>query len=172
MLIKITNFKDINKRKLMDAYKESNFENTDYFFPDEKDKEKAVIKVEEGFLDFLKNNFFKKEEATYYVLEENDIWVSALRVCKVKDLYYLEALETHPDYRKQGYGYKLLSSVIEDLKKNGSFRLCDCINKKNIPSIRTHEKCGFKIVAQEGHDYLNEDIGENNYSLEYKFIND
>ena len=169
MLIKISNYNDVNKRKLMDVYKESNFENTDYFFPDEKDKAKAVTKVEEGFLDFLKNDFFKKEEATYYVLEENDIWISALRICKVDDLYYLEALETHPDYRNMGYGYKLLNAAIEELKKNGPFRLCDCISKKNIASIKTHVKCGFKIVSEEGHDYLNDDTSENDYSLEYCF---
>ena len=32
MLITISEFKDIDMRKLMDIYSESNYENTDYFF--------------------------------------------------------------------------------------------------------------------------------------------
>ena len=59
----------MDTRKLMDVYSESNYENADYFFPDEADKEAAVQIVEAGFLDFLKNNFFKKAEAAYWVLE-------------------------------------------------------------------------------------------------------
>ena len=39
MLITITDFKDLDMRKLMDIYSESNYENTDFFYPDEPDKE-------------------------------------------------------------------------------------------------------------------------------------
>ena len=56
MLIEIKDFSNIDSRKLMDIYSESNFENVDYFFPDEVNKIEGVKKVEEGFLNFLKNN--------------------------------------------------------------------------------------------------------------------
>ena len=39
MLLTITEYKDLDKRKLMDIYSESNYENTDFFYPDEADKE-------------------------------------------------------------------------------------------------------------------------------------
>ena len=42
------------------VYAESNLENTDFFCPEEPDKEAAVRMVESGFLDFLKNEFFKE----------------------------------------------------------------------------------------------------------------
>ena len=45
MLIRITEYGDLDERKLMDIYSESNYENTDYFFPEEPDKEKAVRQV-------------------------------------------------------------------------------------------------------------------------------
>ena len=156
----------------MDVYYESNFENTDYFFPDEIDKEKAVKQVEEGFLDFLKNDFFLKDEATYWVLEENNIWVSALRICKTEEeIYYLEALETKHDQRRKGYGTKLLSSVIEEFKKSGPFKLCDCVSKKNVASLQVHKKSGFKIVSENGYDYLQKEVNEYDYGLEYKYTN-
>ena len=169
-LDRIEKYIDIDDRKLMDIYAESNFENVDYFYPDEVDKSIGVKKVEAGFLDFLKNNFFKQEEATYWVLEENGVWVSAARTCFIKpDIIYLEALETMPSERNKGYGSKLLFELIEALKKEGHFRLCDCVSKKNIPSLKTHEKCGFKIVADVGNDYLNNDVDDYCFSLEYKY---
>lgn len=59
--------------------------------------------VEAGFLDFLKNDFFEQDGAAYWILEENGVWVSALRLSRIQtDLYYLEALETRPDQRGQG----------------------------------------------------------------------
>ena len=154
-LLRITDYDDIDERMLMDIYAEGNLENTDYFFPDEKDKDVAVKKVEEGFLDFLKNKFYKMEEATYWILEEEGLWVSAARTCMAQPgIFYLEALETKPDERERGYGSLLLAGIIETLKQGGSFKLCDCVSKKNIASLKTHEKCGFQIVSEEGYDYL------------------
>ena len=170
MLLKITDFHDLDERKLMDIYAESNLENTEYFFPDEADKTIAVKKVEKGFMEFLKNDFFGKTGASYWILEENDVWVSALRINRIKaDLYYLEALETKPDQRGKGYASILLSGVAETLKNDGPFRLCDCVSKKNAISLRTHEKCGFHIVSEAGYDYLQKRAVEHDYGLEYKY---
>ncbi|MCR5308572.1 MAG: GNAT family N-acetyltransferase [Bacilli bacterium] len=171
MLIKISKFEDIDSKKLMDIYSESNFENTDYFFPDEKDKSKAVKQVEDGFLNFLKIEFFKKDDAIYWVLEENGDWKCALRTCKVEEnIYYLEALETAPCQRKRGYGSKLLSLVVEEFKKMGSFKLCDCVSKNNRASLAVHQKCGFQIVGDNGYDYLRKETNEYDYALEYRCI--
>lgn len=81
----------------------------------------------------------------------------------------MEALETRPDYRRKGYGAQLLSSAAASMKKNGSFRLCSCVSKKNIASLRTHEKCGFRIVSEEGYDYLHGEADEHDFSLEYRY---
>ena len=170
MLLRIDRYEELDERKLMDVYAESNFENTDYFFPDETNKDVAVRKVEEGFCTFLKEEFFSREGNAYWVLEENGIWVSAMRLNLINDgLYYLEALETKPDRRKLGYGTKLLEGVIEELGKAGPFRICDCVSKKNIPSIGVHEKCGFRIVSDKGYDYLQEEADEHDYGFEYSY---
>ncbi len=168
MLLRIMKYCDLDERKLMDVYSESNYENTNYFFPDEAEKNAAVRKVEAGFLDFLKNDFFNLTDAAYWILEIDGIWVSALRTCRVqKGLYYLEALETRPDHRRKGYGAILLSSVADSLKKDGPFRLCSCVSKRNIASLKTHEKCGFLIVSEKGYDYLNEEADDHDFGLEY-----
>ena len=168
MLKRITEYQKVDTRKLMDVYSESNYENTEYFFPDETDKEAAVKRVEAGFLDFLENDFFHKAEAVYWVLEIDGVYVSALRTCRIqKGLYYLEALETRPDSRKKGYGTKLLSGVTDSLKENGPFRLCCCVSKKNSASLKTHEKCGFRVVSDKGYDYMNEEADNHDFGLEY-----
>ena len=170
MLLKIMKYSDLDERKLMDIYAESNLENTDYFFPGETDKETAVKKVEAGFLDFLKKDFFALTGAAYWILEIDGSWVSALRTYRIKDdLYYLEALETRPDQRRIGNGSILLSGVIEALGKNGPFQLCDCVSKKNVASLKTHEKCGFQIVSEEGYDYLHEETDNLDFGLEYRY---
>jgi ribosomal protein S18 acetylase RimI-like enzyme len=170
MLLRIEKFCDLNERKLMDIYSESNFENTDYFFPDEENKELAVQKVEAGFLDFLKNEFFLQNKAAYWIFEENGVWYSALRTCKVLNgPYYLEALETRPDFRGEGYASLLLSSVLDALKENGPFRICDCVSKKNTASLKVHEKCGFQIVSEKGYDYLQNEEDDHDFGLEYRY---
>ena len=169
MLLRIKKYSEINERKLMDIYAEGNLENVEYFYPEETDKNIGVKKVE-GFLEFLKNKFFNKEDATYWILVENEVWISAARTCFIKpEIIYLEALETIPNERNKGYASKLLNELIGALKKEGKFRLCDCVSKKNIPSLKTHEKCGFKIVSEVGNDYLNNEIDEHCFSLEYKY---
>lgn len=170
MLLRIDKYRDLNKRKLMDIYTESNFENTDYFFPDETNKEIAVQKVEEGFLNFLKNEFFLQNEAAYWIWEENGVWYSALRTCKVLNgPYYLEALETRPDFRGMGHASLLLSNVLDVLRKEGPFRICDCVSKKNTVSLKVHEKCGFQIVSENGYDYLQKQEDHHDFGLEYRY---
>jgi ribosomal protein S18 acetylase RimI-like enzyme len=170
MLLRIMEYRDLDEIKLMDVYAESNFKNAEYFYPDETDKHIAVQKVEARFLDFMKNDFFKRTEASYWILKKDGIWVSAFRTCKVQaGLYYLEALETRPDQRKKGYASILISNVVETLKKEGFFRLCDCVSKKNIASLRTHEKCGFQIISEEGFDYIHGEADDRHYGLEYRY---
>lgn len=173
MLRKITSPSGIDEGKLMAVYAESNMENTAYFYPKETDKAAAVAKVEAGFLDFLKNEFFQYTKAACWVWEENGVWLSALRTCEIEDgLYYLEALETRPDCRKMGYGSALLAAVVEALKAAGSFRLCDCVSKGNAASLKTHEKCGFQIVSECGYDYLHQEADERDYGLEYRYLSE
>lgn len=170
MLIKITANTDIAPKNLMAVYEESNTENTDYFYPDITDKKLALQKVEADFLNYIETEFLSCTGNTYWVFEENGIWMSALRLYEVKEgLYYIEALETRPDYRRRGYAFRLLCGVIDELKKQGAFRLCDCVSKKNTASLKIHEKCGFAIVSDIGYDYLSGENDVRNFGMEYTY---
>ncbi len=169
MLLRFDRYADLDGRRLMDLYAEGNRENAEEFFPDD-DMQTGIGKVEEEFLDFLKNDFMPKPENTYWVHEENGVYLSALRLTELDGrLFYLEALETHPDFRRKGYARKLLTEVIDALKAGGPFRICDCVGKRNTPSVGTHKKAGFRIVSEAGYDYLQKESGEHHYGFEYRY---
>lgn len=168
MLLKIINQHDLDERKLMDVYLEGNIKNADYFYPEISDRVEALRKTEETFCIYLKTKFFNGKNI-YYILELDGVWVSALRLYKINNgHYYLEALETAPDYRRKGYATDLLNAVIGDLKKHGKVKIYDCVRKKNTISLRVHEKCGFKIVSEDGYNYLQKYYDNYVFGLEYE----
>lgn len=172
MLLKITSYSDLEPRKLMALYCESNAENADELYPTEE-KAAALRKVEASFLHFLENDFFPREKAAYWIWEENGVWLSAARTCETeRGLYYLEALETPPQHRNRGYASALLTGILDALKAEGAFRLCDCVSKTNTASLRTHEKCSFAIVSQTGYNYLYKTANEHEFGLEYSYTGD
>lgn len=168
MLKKIVSFEEVDGRKLMDLYQEGNIEKRDSFYPDMADRSLALQKCEDEFLDYIRTDFFSREGSEYWILEEGEVWISALRLYKIDEgFYYIEALETHPEYRRRGFAGRLLKGVIEQLKTRGPFRLCDCVGKRNEASIRTHKKCGFEIASESGIDYLNNETNDWQYGMQF-----
>lgn len=169
MLLKITEYKNLNGRKLMDIYEEGNRENVAYFYPDCKNEAEGVKLVERDFLKYLETDFFNGKD-TYYVLEENGEWLSALRLYSVgKATYYIEALETKPSERRKGHATMLLLLVLNELKEKGDFTVCSTVSKRNAASLSTHIKCGFSVETQIAQDYLSGESYDDCYGLAYKF---
>lgn len=173
MIFEITSYDGLDARKLMDVYGEGNEEKIDYFYPGAEDRAEALKKVEDGFLDYLRNDFFSRLGNAYWVLEEDGVWLSAVRLYPVREgLYYLEALETHPAHRRQGCAARLLRALIRELAAHGPFRLCDCVGAHNLASRKTHEACGFHVAAEPGWDYLRDAPDEGTVGMEYAFMAD
>ena len=169
MLIKADELSALDRGQFFAIYEEGIRENAAEFYTKD-DPMEAVRKEEASFGEFLKG-FFTKPGNTYWILAENGVWISALRLSEIEEgFYYLEALETRPDRRKKGYAAKLLNSVIETLKQQGSFRICDCVHKRNLPSVRTHLRCGFSIVSETGHDYISDQDADWEYGFEYRYM--
>ncbi|MBK1810752.1 GNAT family N-acetyltransferase [Clostridium sp. YIM B02505] len=170
MLLNVKRLSQVEARKLMMVYEESNVGNNKCFFPDNKDISKGKKAEEEKFLDYLSNDFFKLDNSVLYVWEEDKIWVSALRLYKINEkLYFLEALETHPGYRRKGYGKKLIDNLIEELKQNGNFILKSYVYENNIASLNTHLRCGFVEEEDRAFDYVDESYVDNSISLAFKY---
>ena len=170
MIIEINTFDQVDGRKLMDVYRESNTENTDYFYPNVSNKDDALQKVECDYLNYIENDFLANNKNRYMVLEHDGLWVCALRLYCIDDkLYYIEALETHPEYRRKGYAAQLLTDVIDLLKERGAYMIRDCVDKKNMASLLTHQKVGFVINSGEGYDYLQNETDTESYGLQFTY---
>lgn len=145
--------------KLMALYLEGNQDNAAYFYPNE-DPNVALMKAEQDFYQYLKESFFRVYGAVYAIWEENGLYLSALRLEPYEDGLLLEALETHPLYRRRGYGKKLICSVIAYLKGEGSGVIYSHVNKSNKASLGIQLACGFQRVSERA-VYIDGSVSQN-----------
>ena len=69
---------------------------------------------------------------------------------KTKKAYRATAETTiylHPDYLRKGYGRILMEQLIKDCRERSYHTLVACITIPNEPSVKLHEKLGFKQVS-------------------------
>lgn len=135
MLQIVHSLKELKFSQLMEVYIEGNRE---------KAKEGlSLLEAEQDFYQYLREVFFPTRGACYCLWEEEGRYISALRLEPYRDGWLLEALETRPDCRRRGYGQQLVRSVaaLPEFSKIYSH-----IHRKNVPSLRLHEACGFEKI--------------------------
>lgn len=144
MLILAQSIRDLSFSKLMGVYIEGNLENAEEFDPDLTEGQK-LIQAEQDFYQYLNEVFFRTSDAVYAIWEEQGSYVSALRLEPYRDGLLLEALETAPPSRRQGYAEKLIRAVQEQFPNQ---RIYSHVSKKNAASLQVHEKCGFRRISE------------------------
>lgn len=144
MLLIVKSLKELDFRQLMVVYEEGNLENAAEFFPHEPEAQWLLL-AEQSFHQYLRECFFKTEGAYYCIWVVKGHYVSALRLEPYQDGLLLEALETKPTERKKGYASKLIRAVLEQV---GDEKVYSHVNKRNIASLKTHERCGFHRMLE------------------------
>ena len=168
MLLEFTHMTEAEMlRMIRSVYSEGCRENAQWRHPEAADLTDAIEEEERFFLAFL-NNFMPQERSRYYVLEEDGEWVCALRLTHVDDFYYLEALETSEDHRREGCAIRLLNEVVNLLHTRGPVTIRDCVHKRNLPSLATHQKFGFVIAEECGKDYIDGSCSDRHYGMLYQ----
>lgn len=147
MLCVISSMSQLNIEQLMAVYAEGNVENGKANFPNFSHDEQIKM-AERDFVDYLRQDFFQQKDAAYYVWVIDGIYRAALRLEPYKDGLLLEALETAPDHRRKGYAYNLLREALDCHKNTTVKRLYSHVSKRNIPSLKIHEKCGFYLLKE------------------------
>ena len=152
----------LNFTQLMAVYTEGNEKNGEELWP-ELSWEQQLLRAEQAFYQYLAEGFFPVSDAVYAIWVENGTYVSALRLEPYEDGLLLEALETAPQYRRRGYGEKLIRAVL------GAFprRIYSHVSKKNIPSLAIHKKCGFVQVLDYA-KYIDGSVARNAVTLRYQ----
>lgn len=152
--------------ELMKIYVEGNLENGAAQAPDET-VERQIQIGEDMFYQYLHDIFFTDTENCYAIWEEDGKYISALRLEPYLDGLLLEALETIPDQRRKGYAAKLIQAVQHELFGQVGKSLYSHVSKNNVASLRTHEKCGFRILKNYA-AYIDGSVNNRAYTLVYR----
>ena len=135
---------ELNFGQLMAVYEEGNRENGGEFWP-ELSQGQQLLQAEQDFYQYLRECFFQTPGALYALWVVGGKYVSALRLEPYQDGLLLAALETAPDQRKKGYAAALIQAVLEQEKDR---KIYSHVSKRNTPSLRTHERCGFHRILE------------------------
>lgn len=166
MLLVCTRLSQIRFGQLMEVYSQSVSENGEEFYPDLSSNEQ-ILRAEQDFYAYLQTGFFTQDGDHYCIWEENGKYVCALRLQAFRDGLLLEALETHPAYRCQGYAKKLMTSVLGGLHLQ---RVYSHIGHKNTPSQAVHLSCGFTKIADHAR-YANGSVNDHCGTYLYEIKN-
>ena len=145
MLIIAKKMNDFSFGKLMEVYEEGNLENARDLWPEESTARQLAL-AEADFYQYLREVFFRTAGAVYLIWEEKGCYISALRLEPYQDGLLLEALETAPQRRTKGYASRLLVAALEYA---GDQKIYSHVHKRNVPSLRTHETCGFRKIRDD-----------------------
>lgn len=144
MLYIFKKLRDLSFSRLMEVYEEGNRENGAEFWP-ELDASQQLLRAEQDFYQYLREVFFPTEGTVYCVWEERGRYISALRLEPYRDGVLLEALETAPEHRRKGCAFRLIAAVQETYP---DVKIYSHVHKRNPPSLKIHEKCGFTRIAE------------------------
>ena len=135
MLFQVTEIDAATVDRLFAVYAESMTDLSENF--DSADEMRAGY---EGFL----REFIREPGQSVLVETDGDQWVSALRAIEsCPGVWFIEAVETAPDRRGQGFGRRLLTHTVERLLSLGAKRIECIIHPDNTASQRLHAACGF-----------------------------
>ncbi|WP_296129676.1 GNAT family N-acetyltransferase [uncultured Anaerococcus sp.] len=136
MRLIITNkAENLDLDKLMEVYKESNYENMISLSYDYLDN------LESTYKEYLCKDFLENKDNYLAVLANGQSYLSALRLHREDGGYLIEAIETKPEFRNLGYGLSLLWLVRKRIPEG--FYLRSEVSEKNIKSLGLHKKLGF-----------------------------
>lgn len=139
MLIIANSLRELRFSALMEVYAEGNRENGEDLYPHLPPREQ-ILQAEQDFYAYLRTGFFTQSGDVYCIWEEDGRYCSALRLQRYQDGLLLEALETAPADRRQGYARKLMEAVLAQF---GTEKIYSHISRRNLASQRVHESCGF-----------------------------
>ena len=99
-----------------------------------------------GFL----REFIREPGQSILVEADGDKWVSGLRAVEYRPgVWFIEAVETAPDRRGQGFGKRLLTHTVERLSRLGARQVECIISPENTASQCLHAACGFAPTDDE-----------------------
>ena len=147
MLEIITSIRQLRVGKLLQVYEESIQKAGQNLYP-YLEINRQLLEAEQDFYDYL-NWFLRIPGSLYAVWALNDRYCAALRIEPYIDGVLLTGLETAPDSRRKGYASALIKETLQHLSQAGIHKVYSHISNQNLPSLSTHQKCGFRKISDE-----------------------
>lgn len=145
----IKNITEQEKEMWFDTYNNDLFEGRGYdvMLMDIEEIDKLYIQFKKDYFDYLDSLEESDEFICYLVCQdEYGKFVSQARIMLKGERYFVEGLETHRDFMKQGLATKLIRELEHVAILRGIKEIYANSYEKNIPSIKTFQKRGFKEV--------------------------
>jgi ribosomal-protein-alanine N-acetyltransferase len=93
--------------------------------------------------------------AKYFCLKMDDKIVGYIGMWQILDEGHITNVAVLEDYRKCGFGERLINRLIKYAKEKKLIFLTLEVRITNIPAISLYEKCGFKKVGTRKNYYEN-----------------
>ncbi|MFK5883728.1 MAG: GNAT family N-acetyltransferase [Candidatus Izemoplasma sp.] len=147
----IKNLDNNTKLQWFDVYNYGLLEDRGYEPSILSDVELLEIKsnIKNDYLNYLNNLGNDPNFLFYYILESGYEFISVCRLIKDKDKVVVEGLETHRDYRKQGYGFEVIKATIDYAREINIKVLYAVVRQHNTASLRTFIKSGFELYDED-----------------------
>ena len=162
MLILAHSLRELRFGELMSVYAGSNREKAEDW-PDLPPMF-ALQQAEEEHRAYLQEVFFQTPGAVLALWEEAGKYVSALRLEPYRDGMLLAGLETAPAYRNRGFACALIRALQAE---TGFTRIYSHVGKRNKPSMKTHEACGFRMISDRA-VYISGNVDSRCWTLLYE----
>ncbi|MBO7082582.1 MAG: GNAT family N-acetyltransferase [Bacteroidales bacterium] len=115
--------------------------------------------IENEDLQVYVRDFGKQPDDCCLVCECDGKIVGAIWVRMMDDYGHIDdttpslAMSLYKEYRRRGFGTKMLEDMLELLRKKGYAKVSLSVQKANY-ALRMYQKAGFEIVADHGEEVL------------------
>lgn len=158
MLLLFTKYNEIDVTQLLNIWSESIHSSGIEKYPNHSIYEQRILS-ERDCSDYLQD-MLNQSTGICAVWAPTGRYAAALRLEQYRDGFLIAGLETALDARRKGYAEALLSSLLDHFIGTPIY---SHISIKNVPSIRLHEKCGFRRIFDHA-VFLDGSVSTNAYT--------
>ncbi len=142
MFCAITKLKQLDFRKLMEVYAESNLRTAAERYPD-LPQGLGVMQIEQEIHQYLSQSFFAG--GGFYCVWGEGEYLAALRMEPYEQGLLLTSLETRPAYRNRGIATALITQSLAYCIDRFGCPVYSHVAKDNLASMAAHLRCGFRL---------------------------
>lgn len=107
----------------------------------------SIISINQhnSFLEELK----KDENRIYFAVFKANEYVASIYLTKIKGGFWERGIYVIPSFQKNGLATQIEIDFISKIKSLGIDTLIAEVQKNNLPSLRFHEKLGYKPIRED-----------------------